>query len=140
VNTSLDTEEHTMRSTKTLAVVTGVAIGVLSASAVLGAGQAGADTEINSITLTPIGAKLRIVNLSKDSATCTYTAIAVDSPLLPYHSLPFHLGGAESAEGSFTDILIPGVPTGTKWIPSVSCNNGGGQATNWVGGPDPIQF
>ncbi|OBA86710.1 hypothetical protein A5662_26640 [Mycobacteriaceae bacterium 1482268.1] len=107
----------------------------------LGAGTAHADTRIKDVAKGPAGVIVTIQNLSKEPGWCTYSATPVDSLLLPYHSLPFHLGGLGTPEGhSAFNLVIPGLATGTGWIPAVACDNGVSQETHWEGEPAPIVY
>ena len=125
---------------KLVASALGAAAAAVAAPALLlmGAGTAQANTNI-TVTPNAAGTNVHVVNMSLNAGWCTYTAVPQNSPLLPYTSLPFHLDGWGSVSNPF-DVQTLGIPTGTQWIPNVSCDNGGPQVTFWQNQPKPITY
>jgi hypothetical protein len=121
---------------KAISVALGVIATAVTAPAVLalGAGSAQADTNVY-ITSTRFGADLKIFNLTTSDGSCTYKADPVNKPLPPYVSHRFELPGNGSK-----DLHVQGLPTDTQWMISITCDNGGSQATNVVNSPNPVTY
>jgi hypothetical protein len=98
-----------------------------------GTGSAHADTWVSPYP-NPLGVRVVVTEDSGKAGWCTYTATPQGSGVLPFSSLPFRL----EAKGRY-EFLIPGVPTGTKWIPQVNCDHGANK-TDWPGAPNPIVY
>jgi hypothetical protein len=127
---------HTHNRKKTIAAALATAAAAVAAPAALfaGAGTAQADTYVWSEP-NGLGTNVHIQNESNNDGWCTYTATPENSPLLPYVSLPFKLLAKQTY-----DLQTFGFPTGTGWVPSVTCDNGGSQVTSWNGMPTPITY
>jgi hypothetical protein len=121
---------------KTIAAALGAAAAAVATPAVLfaGAGTAQADTYVWSDP-DGFGTNVHIQNMSPSDGWCTYRAIPQNSALLPYVSLPFKLLANQTY-----DLQTFGFPTGTGWVPTVTCDNGGSQVTQWNGMPKPIIY